>query len=98
MSFVPRLDFTLARERFPTYDVATLPPIPSTWEEVSWKCENCPSFKFNDYIIYTDFELEDDREFGGDTLRYTVLSCAPDRDDWTLETDDWEEVLREVGH
>lgn len=76
---------------FPTYPLSSLPSIPSTWEDVSWHNDACPSYHTgNGVYVYVDFPEKSDREVE-DSERFTV--CDIDTGEVFLHTSDWEAVL-----
>lgn len=88
----------LARE-FPKFDQSTLPSIPDTWLENSWRNDTCPSFISGDpegkhYHIFIDYQDTKDRELGDCCPRFSV--CVEDGDGSVatyFESDDWSEIL-----
>ena len=74
-------------EAFPDYDPATLPHIPSSWRDVSWQHDACPSWLVNDLHVFIDYADPASREIAGP--RFHVLSEG----DALLSTDAWPEVL-----
>lgn len=89
------------REAFPDYDAATMPDVPKTWTDISWRNDACPSFKtWNGAIVFVDYEDPNDREFP-DCKRFSV-HVDPDLDESRdmaviVETNDWLEVVRAVA-
>jgi hypothetical protein len=87
------------REAFPDFDPATMPAIPETWKDVSFKQDICPCFETpSGLFVYVDFADPSDRELE-DGSRFTVIT-AEDKVfvvDVELITDSWEEVIALVG-
>jgi hypothetical protein len=86
---------TLARE-FPDFDQSTLPLIPETWADTSWRNDACPSFTSTRFgktaVVYIDFADPALREFE-EGKRFTVVEDAEDGATVSvLETDDFHEV------
>lgn len=77
---------------FPQYDISTLPALPSTWVDVSWHNDSCPSWQAGSVFVYISEENPDDREVVGGE-RYWVCD---DHGTTLLSTDDWSEVLNFV--
>jgi hypothetical protein len=75
---------------FPEFDMATLPLIPATWEDISWRNDVCPSWQSNGYQIFVNFENPDDREYSGGE-RFLVSDITTN--EVYLMTDDWNEIL-----
>jgi hypothetical protein len=80
----------MIKNAFPEYDTATLPLIPATWEDISWRNDVCPSWQSNGYQIFVNFENPDDREYSGGE-RFLVSDITTN--EVYLMTDDWNEVL-----
>lgn len=79
---------------FPTFPLSSLPPLPSTWEDVSWHNDACPSWHVgNEVYVYIDFPEASEREFP-ESVRFTVINMATDT--VLVHTDEWEEVLKHV--
>lgn len=93
---------------FPDYDPATLPAIPSGWEDVSWHNDVCPSFtakrseaeledggwRLYVFIDYADPEL---REMKG--LERFLAWCeidGPSNGNNVLASNDWDAVVKFV--
>ena len=74
-------------EAFPDFNLATLPPIPSDWRDVSWQHDACPSWLVNGLHVFIDHADPAKREFN--LTRFHVLSDGDD----LLATDAWPEVL-----
>jgi hypothetical protein len=74
---------------FPEYDTATLPSIPATWEDISWRNDVCPSWQFENFHIFINAANPDDRETGGE--RFSV--CNIETGDCFLSSDNWNEIL-----
>lgn len=80
------------REQFPDFDPATMPAIPATWADRSWRNDNCPSFQSGEWTIWVDYAEPAQREHGGP--RYHV-ECGLG---YVREaTDDWAAVLARVA-
>jgi hypothetical protein len=77
---------------FPDFDVATLPPIPSHWRDVSYKNDACPSWLVNELQVFIDYADPDAREVAG--ARFHVLDQPTG--DALLSTDAWPDVLNFV--
>jgi len=82
----------MIKNAFPEFDVTTLPHIPATWKDTSWRHDVCPSWQTNGYQIFVDFANPDDCEIGGE--RFSV--CDIEFGDCLLSTDNWAEVLEYV--
>lgn len=82
------------RTEFPDFDPATLPPIPSDWEDTSWHNNTCPSFspRGSDVAVYVNYLDETDRDWPGGK-RYAVVA---DDNIVLLESDDWDETVARV--
>lgn len=79
---------------FPTFPLSSLPSLPSTWEDVSWHNDACPSWHVgNEVYVYIDFPNVEDREFPT-SERYTVINMTSD--EVLIHTSDWEAVLNAV--
>jgi hypothetical protein len=77
---------------FPDFHPDSLPAIPDSWNDVSWKNDCCPSWETpNGFLVYVDYEYVCDREAPTDG-RYGVWTT----DDCIYCGDDWSEVLRLV--
>lgn len=90
--------FTLLREEFPDYPVASLPDVPADWAETSWHNDVSPSFEApNGCRIFIAYPDKADREFP-EMPRFCVL--APDTEEGSgetvIESDDWAAVLAAV--
>ena len=72
--------------------------IPKTWENVSYANDTCPSFLFNNYLIFIDHKNDKKRELQGNK-RFHIIN----NDDYgngvepLLETDNFEDVLEFVN-
>ena len=71
-------------EAFPDFNLATLPPIPSDWRDVSWHHDENPSWQIDGLLIY----------IGAVSPRYHVIDA--DTNDVYLATDAWADVLNLV--
>ena len=78
---------------FPEYDQTTLPAIPATWVDTSWRNDVCPSWQFGEYQIFIDHANPTERETGGE--RYFVNDV--ESGDCFLVSDDWGDVLEYVA-
>lgn len=82
------------KTEFPDFDASTMPAIPSTWVDISWGNDACPSFHTPEglrvWIDYADSEM---REFAGFRFIVTVESETAESYD-LIQTDDWSEVIR----
>jgi len=89
--------FENLRKAFPSYDLKTLPPIPQSWEDVSYVNDVCPSFMVGAGIhIFVDFANPSDREIE-EADRFSVSVNAYTNMEFVLQTDDWTEVLITVA-
>jgi len=77
---------------FPDYDHATLPPIPSTWEDISYQHDTCPSWRVGGFQVFIDYEDNEERETQG--VRFFVNDI--ETGDGLLLTDNWQEILEFV--
>lgn len=91
---------TFATE-FPDYPSAEMPPIPATWEDVSWRNEQCPSFLTPEgaprFFVFVDYPEAADREFP-ESPRFTVHRATdegemPEGFNVVSDGDDWSAVL-----
>lgn len=82
----------MIKDAFPEFDTATLPPIPATWRDISWRHDACPSWQWGGYQIFLNFENPKKREYAGE--RFSV--CDIEFGDCLLTTDDWDAVLEYV--
>ena len=82
------------KHQFPEFDIATLPTIPSTWVDVSWRNDVCPSWVIGHLRVWVDFADHKEREFeDGNRFRVT------DEDVYEIifESNDWQAILQFVG-
>ena len=90
---------TLAIE-FPDFEASTLPEIPASWEDVSWRNDACPSFQAFAregetevrLTVFVDYLDPAERELGGCDRFFVLLNQDGDTHD-LLNTDDWAAVL-----
>lgn len=79
--------------QFPEFDIATLPPIPSTWIDLSWRNDVCPSWAIGKLRIWVDFADPKERDFEhGCRFRITDEEVS----EIIFESNDWSEVLNFV--
>lgn len=84
------------RDEFPDFDPATMPAIPSGWQDVSWHNDSCPSFEVpgTGAQVFVDFADPTLREIKKGP-RFFVLGEGATT---TLFTgDDWSAVLAFIG-
>lgn len=89
------------RTEFPDFDPATMPPIPSDWEDNSWHNEPCPSFLTGrGHSVYVDYLDQSLREYpDNDMHRFNVISIEDATLDHNLfASDDWDEILKFVAN
>jgi hypothetical protein len=86
------------REEFPDFDPATMPSIPAGWTDQSWHNDTCPSFyTSNGKVVFVDFADVSLREWqDGKRFNVKVDPEIADFNEFLLETDDWQEVLKFV--
>ena len=86
---------------FPDYDPNTMPAIPETWRDVSWKNDTCPSFEApNGLVIWLDYADPAMREFGHlDPIeRFSVIRRLVGGEiDELCYSNDWHDVLSYVA-
>ena len=71
--------------------------IPKTWDNVSYSNDELPSFIYNNFQIWIDKPDSDKSQFPN---RFCVMKLDDDNqtiDDWFLESDDFDEVLKTVN-
>ena len=71
--------------------------IPKTWENVSYNNDELPSFMYNNFQVWIDKPNSDKSQFPN---RFCVMKLDDDNqtiDDWFLESDDFDEVLKTVN-
>lgn len=89
--------FEALRKAFPSYDLKTLPPIPQSWEDVSYVNDVCPSFMVGAGIhIFVDFADPSDREIE-EADRFSVSVNTYTNMEFVLQSDDWTDVLITVA-
>lgn len=66
---------------------------PSDWQDTSWHNDACPSFEYNGYHIYIDHPVPSERDSGADHRYHVSISYEYGEMGWTLETDNFSEVL-----
>ena len=93
---MPRpLAFTIQSE-FPDYPIASLPSIPKSWADRSWRNDTCPCWQTGHWLVWIDWPDHLDRDVPGGS-RFMV--CRVDNEgvlideSVALETDDWDDVL-----
>ena len=70
---------------------------PEQWVNVSYHNDVCPSFECNGYQIFVDHPNPEERELGKETTRYCIIISLEYGDTgWTFQTDDLDEVLKEI--
>lgn len=79
MKAFPALDLDKAKADFPAYPLHTLPTIPATFTDDSWRNDLCPSVysPLAKCVVWLDWPNADDR-MSGAPARYAV--CRQDRD------------------
>jgi hypothetical protein len=86
---------------FPDYPASTLPLIPTTWADVSYSNDTCPSFEApNRLVVFIDYLDPQQREFGHlDAIeRFSVIRYLEDGSiDELLHSNDWHDVLSYVA-
>lgn len=85
---------------FPSFVDEILPPIPSTWKDVSWRNDACPCWETPSGLhVYIDYEKLENRDFPEMTCRFQVTDRITDgpNNPIDLDTDDWAEVLLATG-
>jgi hypothetical protein len=86
------------RDAFPDYDPASMPAVPTSWADISWHSDTCPSFTTgNGLLVYVEYTDDDLRELGGQRFMVMVDPAVADSNDILLETDDWNAVLSLVS-
>ncbi len=93
--------FERLAKAFPDYDLATLPSIPETWRDESWKNDCCPKFMApNGLDVYIDYLNQSDRDIPELAhKRFSVIDFSTDGEGdaiTVLYTDDWQDVLNFV--
>ena len=71
--------------------------IPKTWDNVSYSNDELPSFIYDKFQIWIDKPDSDKSQFPN---RFCVMKLDDDNqtiDDWFLESDDFDEVLKTVN-
>ena len=71
--------------------------IPKTWENISYSNDELPSFIYNRFQVWIDKPDSDKSQFPN---RFCVMKLDDDNqtiDDWFLESDDFDEVLKTVN-
>jgi hypothetical protein len=91
-------------EEFPDFPFESLPPMPPSWEDMSWRNDVSPSFRAytrNDghcIRVWIDLPDPDERELC--VKRYAAGWCdaegSADTDHPFIESDDWDLVLSAV--
>jgi hypothetical protein len=82
------------KDAFPSFSEASLPTMPSHWEDISYRNDACPCFDtLRSKAVFVDFEHECDRDYEG-VKRFSVVDYEGES---LLHTDDWQEVLDFVG-
>jgi hypothetical protein len=79
---------------FPEYDTATLPAIPATWTDVSYRNDVCPSWIVNEFHIFVERADPEEREYP-EAERFTVLE--KETGGVLLQSDNWNDVLNYVN-
>ena len=89
--------YPLTAREFPNYPIASLPPIPDGWQEMSWHNDTAPSFGIMHpddnrplLQVYVDYPDPTMREFPDTDYRY-VLIVGDSRDVTT--SNDWDTIL-----
>lgn len=77
-------------DQFPDFDPATLPPIPSTWIDQSWKHELCPSWSVGSLRVWVNFLNSSAREVDGQP-RFIITDEGTS--DEVFSSDDWSAIL-----
>jgi hypothetical protein len=81
------------KTEFPEFNAAELPPIPATWEDVSWKNDTCPSWATpNGFRVYVERLEPKDRE----DEAYTRFSLQHDERGHYTDTDNWLEITSTI--
>lgn len=81
------------QHQFPEFDAATLPTIPSTWTDLSWRNDVCPSWAIGKVRVWVDFANPEEREFE-DVNRFRVTD--EDVAEILFESNDWQAILQFV--
>jgi len=80
---------TIAYE-FPDFDLASLPQIPSSWIDVSWHNDCCPSWQVTaNLVVFVDYADPQEREING--KRYAVNDIETCQ--CLFQSDSWNDVL-----
>lgn len=88
---------------FPEFAPETMPAIPASWSDMSWRNDACPFFLITDSLgVWVDFADPQASDLGPDRAgRFTLVPMVdgqhpddPGQD--FLITDDWEAVLADV--
>jgi len=89
--------YPLTAREFPDFPIASLPPIPAKWQEMSWHNDTAPSFGIMHpddnrplLQVYVDYPDPTMREFPDAPYRY-VLIVGDNRDVTT--SNDWDTIL-----
>jgi len=82
-------------QEFPHYDVNSIPAIPSSWEDVSWHNDACPSWLIGDIVVFVDFPDFGDRECQN-TERFIITH--KDTCECLFSGNDWQAVLDFVAN
>ena len=80
---------------FPDFPAASLPSLPTAWEDTSWHNAACPSWHVGGgWYVYIDYPTAEQREFPTNS-HFTVYHVDDDKQ--LYHGDDWEEVLKAVA-
>jgi hypothetical protein len=82
------------RQEFPNFDPATMPEIPTDWEDVSWHNDACPTFAPSlGWRVWVNYVEQKDRELGYPT-RFAITRERSDGDiDQLFDSDEWNAVV-----
>lgn len=80
---------------FPDFPTASLPSLPTAWEDTSWHNDACPSWHVGGgWYVYIDYPTAAERELP-ESSRFTVYHIDDDKQ--LYHGDEWEEVLKAVA-
>ena len=68
--------------------------VPKGWEDISYRHDACPSYKYKELQVFVDHPDPSERE-NPDWKRYSVFN---EDQDMLLQTDDLDEVLKKLDN
>jgi hypothetical protein len=86
------------RKEFPDFDPATMPAIPATWVDTSWRNDSCPGFRtMTGLTVFVDFADNALREWPeGQRFSISLDPEMHDGNDPLCGFDKWEDALAYV--